>query len=138
MWGDITPTEGEIATAYYINNNEGYFSGATYYNYIGISTLVPCRKEITTNKYNITLNNLNHTDLIKPRKVITKDNKNYLQILDGLCCIRENHVDAPNALAILAEQIKKLKLNKEKLITIAKEIYPENVLNTLNDILNNI
>ena len=48
-------------------------SGPAYYNSIGISTWIPNRKEITTNKYNYLLDKMENIDIVKPRRMITKE-----------------------------------------------------------------
>lgn len=139
-WGDVIPTEGEITKAFYMRNNTGYFSGAAYYNAIGISTLVPCRREITTNRYKVTLDTIHHTDIIKPNVTITAENKPYLQLLDGIRDLSKNHCDTANPMNIFIEQLTCLKLSIVTLIQMAKKFYPEHVLNTvlhMEEFLNN-
>lgn len=127
-WGKVVPTEEEITNNFYIANNEGYVSGAAYYNAIGISSLIPTRREITTNKYSFLLDGMENTDIVKPRKEITKENKVYLQLLDGMHYLSKNHCDAKNPLEIFVGQLQKLQLNEIKLILMAKKLYPKYVL----------
>ena len=89
-WGKVVPTEVEITNNFYMANGEGYMSGPAYYNAIGISTLIPNRKEITTNKYNYVLDNLTNIDIVRPRKTITNENRLYLQLLDGIYYLSKN------------------------------------------------
>lgn len=127
-WGKVVPTEGEITSNFYMANNEGYLSGPAYYNAIGISTLIPNRKEITTNKYNFLLDRIENTDIVKPRRKITKENKLYLQLLDGIYFFSKNHCDTPKPLEIFAKQLQQLQLDEITLILMAKKIYPKFVL----------
>lgn len=127
-WGKVVPTEVEITKNFYMANGEGYMSGPAYYNAIGISTLIPNRKEITTNKYNYVLDNLTNTDIVRPRKTITNENKLYLQLLDGIYYLSKNHCDAPEPLEMFAKQLKQLQLDEITLILMAKKLYPKFVL----------
>lgn len=127
-WGKVIPTEAEITTCFYMANDEGYLSGPAYYNAIGISTLLPNRKEITTNKYQHSLDKLKNTDLVKPRRTITKENKSYLQLLDGIYGLRMNHCDNSEPLETFAHQMKQLQLDDITLILMAKKWYPKFVL----------
>ncbi len=127
-WGKVVPTEVEIINHFYIANNEGYMSGPAYYNAIGISTLVPNRKEITTNKYNFLLDKMTNTDIVRPRREITKENKMYLQLLDGIYYFPKNHYDVENPLEIFARQLQQLQLDEITLILMAKKLYPKFVL----------
>ncbi len=133
-WGKVVPTEVEIMNHFYIANNEGYMSGAAYYYAIGISTLVPNRKEITTNKYSFLLDKMANTDVVRPRREITKENKMYLQLLDGIYYLPKNHYDAPNPLEIFARQLQKLQLDEITLILMAKKLYPKFVLDMVLEI----
>jgi hypothetical protein len=127
-WGKIVPTEIEITRNFYIGNGEGYISGPSYYNAIGISSLIPNRKEITTNRYNYVLENITNVDIVRPRKTITDDNRLYLQLLDGIYCLPKNHCDASYPLKLFASQIKKMELDEITLILLAKKLYPRYVL----------
>lgn len=127
-WGKIIPTEKEITNNFYMANNEGYMSGPAYYNSIGISTWIPNRKEITTNKYNYFLDKMENTDIVKPRRMITKENKMYLQLLDGIYFFPKNHCDVSNPLEIFAKQLQQLQLDEITLILMAKKLYPKFVL----------
>jgi hypothetical protein len=133
-WGKIVPTEMEITRNFYIGNGEGYISGPAYYNAIGISSLIPNRKEITSNKYNYVLGNIVNVDIVRPRKTITKDNRWYLQLLDGIYNLPKNHCDVSNPLEIFASQIKKMELDEITLILMAKKMYPRFVLDMILEI----
>ena len=74
-WGIvIIPPEIEIMNCFYIDNGEGYITGGSYLNSIGISTWVPAKKEVVTNKYRYKLDILRNTILMKPRIKVTADN----------------------------------------------------------------
>ena len=134
-WGKVVPSEKEIVNNFYMANGEGYMSGPAYYNAIGISTLIPARKEITTNKYNYLLDNLVNTDIIKPRKKITNENRLYLQLLDGIYYLSQNHCDVPEPLDMFVKQLKQLQLDEITLILMAKKIYPKFVLKMVLEVV---
>ena len=93
-----------------------------------ISTLIPNRKEITTNKYNYVLDNLTNIDIVRTRKMITNENRLYLQLLDGIYYLSKNHCDVPEPLEMFAKQLKQLQLDEITLILMAKKLYPKFVL----------
>ncbi len=119
-WGKVVPTEEEITNNFYMANDEGYVSGSMYYNAIGISSLIPNRREITTNKYSFLLEGMENTDIVKPKKEITKENKLYLQLLDGIYYLSKNHCDVKNPLEIFVRQLHQLHLDEITLILMAK------------------
>ena len=134
-WGDVIPSEEEIVYYFYVLNNQGYISGATYLNYIGISSLVPHLKQIVSNKYNIPIYNLKHTELTKPKVYINSSNVKYLQLLDGIYDFYNNHCDAKYPLDVFKDLIIKFKLDKDALYETASCIYPQIVYDTLLKIL---
>ena len=133
-WGKVVPTEVEITNNFYMANGEGYLSGPAYYNAIGISILMPNRREITTNKYNYILDDLTNTDIVKPRKMITKENRLYLQLLDGIHSLSKNHCDVGKSLEIFAKQLQQLQLDEITIILMAKKLYPKFVLDMVLEI----
>ncbi|MGN0153207.1 MAG: hypothetical protein ACI4A3_02060 [Lachnospiraceae bacterium] len=133
-WGRVAPTELEIAECFYMVDDNGYLSGTSYYNSIGISTLVPNHLEITSNRYNYKFGEMVHTKVLKPREVITKENKQYLQLLDGIYWLAKNHCDAANPTECFAQQLQRLQLNEVRLILMAKRLYPHFVLDRLLEV----
>lgn len=127
-WGTIYPTEKELTYNYYIAQDEGYLSGCGYYNAIGISTWIPNKREITTNRYGYKLTVLKNTELLKPKIKITGENKKYLQLLDGIHYLGRNHCDASDPVAIFAKQVLENKLDEIRLVLYAHNLYPKYVL----------
>lgn len=71
---------------------------------------------------------MTNTDIVRPRKTITNENKLYLQLLDGIYYLSKNHCDAPEPLEMFAKQLKQLQLDEITLILMAKKLYPKFVL----------
>ena len=80
----------------YHGNIEGYFSGYTFANQIGLSTQVPFRQEIVTNASSAKVREVEIKGqrflLRKPRAKVTKENYKVLRFLDLLLDI-EKYID---------------------------------------------
>jgi hypothetical protein len=130
-WGVITPTVSQLAYTFYIANDVGYVTGAEYLNRIGISTLIPIEKEIVTNKYRYVLYTNDKIKLIRPVTTITKENEAYLQLLDGVRCLKDYHADTENIKQIFFNEANRLRLDHTKLILLARKYYTKQVLEFL-------
>lgn len=126
-WGIIFPTEQEITRSFYCGIN-GYISDISYLNKIGITTWVPSTTYITTNKYRHKLYDLKHTSIKKPKTTITKDNIQYLQLLDGIEVMFDNHIDAIDPAAVFMKEIMRNSLDGLKLVLYARKYYNKRVL----------
>lgn len=107
--GGISLSAGEVARYKYISRNgqiNGYYSGYTFANQLGLTTQVPYTIEIVSNQASAKCREVNVKNqkimLRKPRTEITKDNCSVLQVLDLLKDL-EKYVD--DDMAIAAERI---------------------------------
>lgn len=128
-WGKMHPSNEEIIERYFIQKKEGYYTGATYLNQIGLTPLVPVKKEVVVNDCG-GYKNFSFVDIIKPKTKITRKNKNYLEILDGIdaackygCDIHGNKV-IPNI-------IKSKGIDIDYLIYLSKTYYTKENQNTV-------
>ncbi|MCM1335708.1 MAG: DUF6088 family protein [Bacteroides sp.] len=106
----------------------GYECGASFFNRIGLSTLVPQKIEVATNHYRKKLPKSCHITIRKPRDVVTGENFQYLQILDAIHDLNKFHIDSENPNGVLKAVVAKNKLNEKKLMELAKNRYPRRVL----------
>ena len=83
---------------------------------------------ITTNKYRHKLYDLKHTSIKKPKTTITKDNIQYLQLLDGIEVMFDNHIDAIDPAAVFMKEIMRNSLDGLKLVLYARKYYNKRVL----------
>lgn len=112
----------------------GYETGFFLMNKIGLTTLVPAKREIATNAYR---KNVNDSFIIVRKPVVTVDagNYRYLQLLDVIREIPEAPVDAENPKAILRNFAEKNNLDTVLALTYARQHYPQKTLLNLVDVL---
>ena len=129
---DVLDHDDVLERKYISDKNKifGYYTGFVILNKLGLTTQVPVRKEITTNKETNNLRIVNisgmETILRKPLVEITKENVNYLQFMDifryaYLSEIKE-HKDG------VIKYIKENKLNKEDLKRYTFKYYPDKAI----------
>lgn len=112
----------------------GYETGLSLMNKIGLTTLVPKKREIATNAYR---KNINNRYIITRKPVITVNagNYRYLQLLDVIRDLPEAPVDAENPKALLHAFAEKNGLDIFKTLTYARQHYPQKTLLNLVDVL---
>lgn len=106
----------------------GYESGASLFNKLGLTTMIPRDIEITTNRYRTKLPECCHVKARRPPAVVTDHNWKYLQLIDAVKELPNAHIDAEKPEQLLAEYIKKQQLNGLTLILIARRHYTQRVL----------
>lgn len=101
--GTSSLAPGLVAQYKYVNRNgkaEGYFSGYTFANQIGLTTQVPFALEIVTNREKMKYREVDikgqRIILRKPRTEVTAENAEVLQLLDLLNNI-DNYTDTETA-----------------------------------------
>lgn len=112
----------------------GYETGLSLMNKIGLTTLVPKKREIATNAYR---KNINDRYIIARKPVITVNagNFRYLQLLDIIRDLPEAPVDAENPEALLHAFAEKNGLDTVETLTYARQHYPQKTLLNLIDVL---
>ncbi len=112
----------------------GYETGFSLMNKIGLTTLVPTKREIATNAYH---KNVDDRFIIVRKPVVTVNagNFRYLQFLDVIRDLPEASVDAANPKAILHSFAAKNKLDPIVVLTYARRFYSKKTLLILVDIL---
>lgn len=121
--------EKTIEKKYISNNGEtfGYYTGFMTLNQLGLTTQVPIRREITTNKEtnNRRIVNINGREVIlrKPLIEVTKDNVKYLQFMDIFRYAYDTEIKRGKQNII--KYIKENKLNKEVLVKDIFKYYPD-------------
>lgn len=127
-----------VARYKYISRNgkvEGYYSGYTFANQLGLTTQVPFNIEIVSNsasaKYREVKVKNQKVILRKPKAVITKDNCNVLQLLDLLKDV-ELYADEENAdtRELIVKYIRDNSITMEKLDQYIS-LYPDKVYKNL-------
>lgn len=110
----------------YLEENKsikGYFSGATLYNALGLTTQIPRYKSIVTNTCkidNIYIDKKLCVKIKKSKIKINNDNYLYLQLLDLLTNKEKINVEVDNEKEIIYNFIKENKLEFDKIFMYAK------------------
>ena len=113
----------------------GYESGSSFFNRIGLSTLIPREIEVVTNNYRKKLPEKCHVTTRKPPVSVTNENHRYLQVLDVISDMSRLHIDAENPNGILNAVIVKNGLAPVRLAGYARKYYPQRVLPKVIDII---
>ena len=113
----------------------GYESGASLFNKLGLTTLVPRHIEITTNRYRAKLPEHCHVKARKPPAVVTNQNWKYLQFIDAVNELPNMHTDTEKPEQLLAQYVKKQNLDGLTLILTARRYYTQKAVLRLIDLL---
>lgn len=137
VFGKTKPPIEEIITHLSINQKDdiiGYLGGASLFHLVGLCSLMPNRKTIVTNRYDLPLCGTLIT-LIQPQTKITKEIARYLQILHIVNTYQKAYVDCANPQKIIKSMIEREKLVTETLLTLASKHYSKNVVSDIQEIL---
>ena len=124
VFGPVLPDIDQLMAARMTLKNGvriGYESGASLFNRIGLTTLLPRVVEITTNDYGARLPEGCRIRLKKPAAKITDDNWKYLQFIDAVRHIYSISVDAEDPKQILRVLARKQELDPLTLIFTARK-----------------
>ena len=137
VFGKARPSEELLAAQLLTRRGDeiiGYETGFSLMNKLGLTTLVPKKREIATNAYR---KNINDRFIIVRKPVITVNagNFRYLQLLDVIRDLPEAPVDAENPKALLHAFAEKNGLDTVETLTYARQHYPQKTLLNLVDVL---
>lgn len=132
--GGMGLSASEVARYKYISRNDqvnGYYSGYTFANQLGLTTQVPVTIEIVSNQASAKCREVSVKSqkilLRKPRTQITKDNCDILQLLDLLkdleMYVDENMDDAARRICIYAKELRLRRSEIDKYIG----LYPDRI-----------
>lgn len=126
-FGTILPNESTIAKKIYLENNNGFITGPTFLNHIGLSTFLPQKNYIKTNRYNYK-SNLSFYVIEAPRIKIYAENLKYIQLLDGIEDTEKYAIDCKQPDRLLYQYIVNNKLDTTKLSILAYKYYKKDTL----------
>jgi hypothetical protein len=130
-FGDVLyPQEALIAETLIHDGADtiGYETGASIINKLGMSTQIPVRRTIATNRYRTVLPENLLLELTKPITRVTTDNAKYLQMLEIITTYRRYPIDASNPEEIIHAAIGRQGLDVDKLIWFACQHLNDKVL----------
>jgi hypothetical protein len=137
IFGKLPPNADELMTDYLLHDGEGvigYITGATLLNAIGMSTMIPRKCHIATNRYALDLPDNMLINISKPVIEVTFDNAPYLQTLDAIDAMNCYPVDADSPESLLHDIIIRKNLSNERLIWYARHYYGTKTLQKTIDI----
>lgn len=112
----------------------GYETGLSLMNRIGLTTLVPKKREIATNAYRKNIDD-RYIIVRKPVVTVNAGNFRYLQLLDVIRDLPEAPVDADDPKALLHAFAERNELDAIEALTYARRHYPQKTLLNLVDVL---
>lgn len=137
VFGKTRPTAAALEAQVLVRQGDeviGYETGASLMNKIGLTTLVPKKREIATNAYRKKITDKNIVAK-KPVVAVNANNYRYLQLLDAIKDLPVSHIDTENPKAVLRAYIQKNNLDPVETLTYAKRYYPQKTLLNLVDVL---
>lgn len=138
VFGKVTPDIDKMAMKTLTEQDGakiGYESGASLFNRLGLTTMIPRDIEITTNLYRTNLPERCHIKVLRPPTVVTDQNWKYLQLIDAVSVLSNTHIDADHPEQLLAAHIKKQQLDGLTLILTACRYSPQKVVLRVIDLL---
>jgi len=131
VFGKVTPDIDQMVMETLMEQHGakiGYESGASLFNRLGQTAMIPRDIEITTNRYRTKLPERCHIKVRRPPTVITDQNWKYLQLIDAVSALPNAYIDADHPEQLLAAHIKKRQLDGLTLILTARRYYPQKVV----------
>lgn len=124
-FGEVGVNKEKIIAEKYLLPDQGYETDFSALYRLGLTTQIPAERCLATNKASDCQRRDKKLNvLIRPAKThITEDNKAYLQLLDVLDIMDKAPVDIIEPFGVLAEYIKKAKLNYRILLSYADKYY---------------
>lgn len=130
VFGELPIKTSKLIQKKYLDGDNGYITGHYAVYRYGLSTQIPAKIIIATNKakkYKQDNTELGVT--IRPPKIkITKSNKYYLQLLDMLEILNKAIVTEPNPYSFFIKYIDTHNLKYEVLLKLALQYYPKHVI----------
>ena len=129
-FGEVGINTERLIADKYLSNHQGYETGLTFMNRLGLTTQFPRSRELATNTAkNGTRYDAKLEVVIRPPKVkITAENMLYLQILDAMEDFDKAPVDSDRPYLMMAQYIRKRELQYGALLAYADAYYGKNTL----------
>lgn len=109
----------------YLLPDIGYESGHSVLHKLGLTTQIPIKRVIVTNKAKDCIRedkNLN-VFIRPPKEKLTAQNKRYFQLLDTINLMDKAPIDAEDPYGILAEYLEKFNIQYRQLLAFANKYY---------------
>lgn len=129
-FGELGIDKEKLIAHKYLENNQGYDTGAGLLYRMGLTTQLANERLIATNAAQTCVRKdakLN-VSICPPKTRITAENKRYLQILDAMEQMERAPIDTEKPYRVLAEHIRRGKLQYGVLLSLADQYYPQRTL----------
>lgn len=125
MFGDTGINVEKLIAIKYLDDGNGYETGAGMLHKIGLTTWMPAKRVFASNRANGRTKKDEALGIVirPPRTVVTKENRRYLQFLDLLNDFENSPVDADKPYCILGNVLRMEKLEYGKLMCMADLFY---------------
>lgn len=137
VFGKAHPSKDVLEAQLMMHQGEeiiGYETGVSLLNHLGLTTLVPRKREIVTNAFRKKISD-QHILVKKPVTKVTAENYRYLQILDAIRDLPKTQIDAENPNALLHSFVQQHALEPVKILAYARQYYPQKTLLKLVNVL---
>ena len=121
-FGDTPPGEHAVVKHIFIKNGNGYSSGPTFMNQLGLSTWLPRKTHIKSNHYKKRFK-MSYFVISAPKTKITSRNWKYLQFLDCIDDMDAYAIDNRDPIRLFREYIRKNGLDMAILLLYAHKHY---------------
>lgn len=136
-FGDVGIDKEQLIKDKYLYDDNGYEGGLNLLNKLGLTTQMPNKRVLVTNKAD------NHFDADKEldvvvhsqKTVINKENKRYLMVLDILEQINDAPIDIEDPYRLIRDYINQLGLDYSKLFVLANNYYDKDTVTQLENIV---
>lgn len=137
IFGNSRPNAGTLEAQLLTRRGQdiiGYETGLSLMNQLGLTTLVPKKREFATNSYRKQITS-QHIVARKPVIRVDAVNFRYLQLLDMIRDLQKSPVDHENPKALLRAFVDKYKLDPVEALNHARQHYSQKTLLFLVDVL---
>jgi len=122
VFGIAVPGRDKIIAATFLYDSDetiGYETGASSLNQLGLSTLIPAKRHIATNRYRSAAPDYSGIVLKRPLVHVTTRNAPYLQMVEALRDMRNYPIDAYNPKELIEVAVERRGLDWEELVRYA-------------------
>ena len=136
-FGKLKPRPDEIMTGFLLRDGEntiGYITGPTLLNALGLCTLIPAQRHITTNRYRYRLPENTQIRVYKPILPVNDENASYLQALEMFMAMEQYPVDTDKPDEALRGVLRERNINNERLIWYARQHCGQKILLKVIDV----
>ena len=131
VFGLIAPDNTQMLTNFFIRDGEneiGYLAGPALLNTLGISTLIPAKRTIATNRYRYKINPNGAIETKRPITEVTNANAKYLQAIEAVKAMKIFPFDAEDPAAVLHKAFQDMGIDVAELLRYANEYCNEKEL----------